>query len=53
VSSPLILIVEDEMKIAEVIRDYLNRFGFKTSWLTQGDTVIPFVYEFGISFAVK
>jgi two-component system, OmpR family, response regulator BaeR len=40
-----VLIVEDEQKIAGVVRDYLERFGFKTSWLDQGDKVISCIKE--------
>ncbi len=40
-----ILIVEDEEKIAGVVRDYLERSGFKTHVLTQGDKVVPHVRE--------
>lgn len=44
-STPHILIVEDEVKIADVIRDYLNRYGYKTSWLNQGTGVAGFVKD--------
>ena len=44
-TEPLILIVEDEVKIADVIRDYLNRYGYRTSWLNQGKSVAAFVKE--------
>jgi two-component system response regulator BaeR len=40
-----ILIVEDEEKIAGVVRDYLERSGFKTHIITQGDKAVPHVRE--------
>ncbi|HNY64222.1 MAG TPA: response regulator [Deltaproteobacteria bacterium] len=40
-----ILIVEDEAKIAAVMKDYLERSGFRTTILERGDTVIPFLKE--------
>lgn len=44
-NTPHILIVEDEVKIADVIRDYMNRYGYKTSWLNQGSGVTDFVKD--------
>jgi len=38
-ASPHVLIVEDEPKIAAVLRDYLETSGFATSWLDRGDLV--------------
>jgi len=38
-----ILIVEDEPKIAELLRDYLQEAGFKVSCLDRGDQVVPMV----------
>ena len=38
-----ILIVEDERKIALLLKDYLENDGFKTSLLDRGDTVVPFL----------
>ena len=38
-----ILIVEDEEKIAVLLKDYLEKSGYRTSMLDRGDTVIPFV----------
>jgi len=38
-----ILIVEDEKKIAELLRDYLEKVGYRVSSLYRGDQVIPFV----------
>ena len=38
-----ILIVEDEKKIAELLRDYLKQAGFDTHILTRGDNVIPWI----------
>lgn len=40
-----ILIVEDEAKIGEVLRDYLERDGYRVTCLERGDTVIPMVKE--------
>lgn len=41
----LILIAEDEQKLAEVLRDYLQQAGFKTSWIANGLAVAPWVQE--------
>jgi two-component system response regulator BaeR len=38
-----ILIVEDEDKIAEVLRDYLHQHGCQTHWLARGDEVEAWV----------
>lgn len=38
-----ILIVEDEKKIAELLRDYLKQAGFDIHILTRGDKVIPLI----------
>ncbi|UCF94749.1 MAG: response regulator, partial [Desulfobacterales bacterium] len=38
-----ILIVEDEPKIAELLRDYLQEAGFKVSCLDRGDQVVAIV----------
>jgi two-component system, OmpR family, response regulator BaeR len=40
-----ILIVEDEAKIATVLKDYLEKSGYRVSLLERGDAVIPFVKE--------
>ena len=40
-----ILIVEDEEKLAELIRDYLARSSFDTTILDNGNDVIPYVRE--------
>jgi len=40
-----ILVVEDESKIASLLRDYLEQAGYAVSILDRGDTVIPFVNE--------
>jgi len=37
-----ILVVEDEIKIQELLRDYLKAAGFRISCLDRGDFVIPF-----------
>ena len=38
-----ILVVEDEIKIAGILRDYLEKAGYKVSCLDRGDTVVPHV----------
>lgn len=38
-----ILIVEDEQRLAELHRDYLQQVGFETEWLADGLDVIPTV----------
>lgn len=40
-----ILIVEDESKIAQVLRDYLEKADFRVSWLDRGDKVIPLIKQ--------
>lgn len=40
-----ILIVEDEKKIAHLIRDYLEKAGYTVSTLERGDQVIPYVRQ--------
>ena len=42
-NEPHILIVEDEKKIAHLLRDYLAESGFQTTCLERGDTVVSFV----------
>jgi two-component system response regulator BaeR len=42
-----ILIVEDERKIAEVLRDYLAQDGYETAILERGDLVEPWMREHG------
>jgi len=41
----MILIVEDEQKLAELIRDYLARSNFDTTVLGNGNDVVPYVRE--------
>jgi two-component system, OmpR family, response regulator BaeR len=36
-----ILVVEDEVKICQVLCEYLRRAGYAVSWLTRGDEVLP------------
>jgi len=38
-----ILIVEDEAKLAQLLRDYLTHAGFQSNWLANGAQVIPWV----------
>jgi len=40
---PHILIVEDKVKIMELLRDYLKANGFRVSCLERGDEVVPFI----------
>ncbi len=40
-----ILIVEDEVKIANILKDYLKKEGYDVSVMTRGDTVIPLMKE--------
>jgi two-component system response regulator BaeR len=40
-----ILIVEDERKLAELLRDYLSKAGFEPSLLDEGTAVVPRVRE--------
>ncbi len=42
-SAPLILIVEDEEKLARLLEEYLQRSGFRTHHLARGDEAIPWV----------
>jgi two-component system response regulator BaeR len=41
----MILIVDDEPKLAELLRDYLRQAGFKTFWIADGTAVVPWVRE--------
>ncbi len=38
-----ILIVEDQNKLAKVLRDYLQEAGYETQWLSNGSEVVPWV----------
>ncbi len=40
-----ILVVEDEEKIALLLKDYLENSGFLVTWLNNGSLVIPRVKE--------
>ncbi len=40
-----ILIVEDEIKIAGILQDYLIKAGYRVSFLDRGDTVVPYVKQ--------
>ncbi|QTA85636.1 response regulator [Desulfonema magnum] len=42
-TNPDILIVEDEKKIARILRDYLEKAGYAVSVLERGDQVLPCV----------
>jgi two-component system response regulator BaeR len=41
----LILIVEDEPKLASLLVDYLRQSSFQTHWLDHGDLVIPWLQK--------
>jgi len=41
--APKILIVEDEQRLAELHRDYLQQAGYETQWLADGMAVVPWV----------
>ena len=41
----LILIVEDEQRLADLHRDYLQQAGFETDWLADGTGVIDYVRQ--------
>ncbi len=41
----LVLIVEDEPKIAALLRDYLRQAGYATHWIESGTTVVDWVRE--------
>lgn len=43
--SGIILIVEDEEKLARILADYLHQAGFETQCLGDGPTVVPWVQE--------
>lgn len=36
-----ILVAEDEVKIAGILRDYLTKVGYRVSCLDRGDLVVP------------
>jgi two-component system response regulator BaeR len=40
-----ILVVEDEIKIAGLLQDYLAKAGFRVSCLERGDLVVPYVRQ--------
>ncbi|MBN1636403.1 MAG: response regulator [Deltaproteobacteria bacterium] len=42
---PHILIVEDEEKIATLLKDYLEKSGYRASILDRGDSVMPFLKQ--------
>ena len=44
-TAPLILIVEDEPKLAEILHDYLERAGYATHHIGNGQLVAPWVRE--------
>ncbi len=42
-NTPVILIVEDEVKLARLLEEYLQQSGFRTQRLVRGDEVIPWI----------
>ena len=42
---PMIMIVEDEEKLASLLGDYLNQSGFDSVWLSDGNKVLPRVKD--------
>jgi two-component system, OmpR family, response regulator BaeR len=40
-----ILVAEDEVKIAGILQDYLEKAGFRVSCLARGDLVVPYVRQ--------
>ncbi len=38
-----ILVVEDEIKIADLLRDYLEKSGYTVTWLDRGEEVLPHI----------
>ena len=40
-----ILVAEDEVKIARVLRDYLSKVGYRVACLERGDLVVPYVRQ--------
>jgi two-component system response regulator BaeR len=42
-SAPKVLIVEDEAKIAELLRDYLRQAQYDTHWIAHGNEVVAWV----------
>jgi len=40
-----ILVVEDELKLAGILQDYLTKAGFRVSCLERGDLVLPYVRQ--------
>lgn len=47
-----ILIVEDEVKIAQILVDYLQNDGFKTSVLNTGEVAVETIKEWGPDFVI-
>lgn len=43
IDQPLVLIVEDEGKLAELLRDYLHQSNYGTHWIDNGDSVDDWV----------
>ncbi|CAM2011320.1 response regulator [Acanthopleuribacter pedis] len=40
---PLIVVAEDEPKIAKLLTDYLSAHGYETKWIENGAEVVPFI----------
>jgi two-component system response regulator BaeR len=43
--TPMVLIVEDEEKIASLLRDYLQDSGFRTHWLGDGGPAVAWIRD--------
>ena len=44
-ASEHILVVEDEVKLADLLRDYLEKSGYAVSWLGRGEEVLPYIRQ--------
>jgi DNA-binding response OmpR family regulator len=42
-----ILVVKDEKKIADLLKDYLDKESFKVSWVCRGDEVVEKIKKHG------
>lgn len=47
-----ILVVEDEVKIAEILEDYLQNCGYETHWLQTGSEVVDWVQQNPVDLVV-
>lgn len=44
-SRSIVLVVEDEKKIADLLVDYLQQSDFDTHWISRGDEVLPWLQD--------